>query len=51
MTAAGIILGSNIAGCASGKGKEIVSYDIMKEVLKYRKIDAHVHLQTTWRSS
>jgi hypothetical protein len=43
MTAAGIILGSNIAGCASGKGKEIVSYDIMKEVLKYRKIDAHVH--------
>ena len=43
LTAAGIILGSNITGCSSERESEIASYDIMKEVLKYRKIDAHLH--------
>lgn len=43
LSATGIILGSNIAGCSSGKEESRVSYDIMKDVMKYRKIDAHVH--------
>ncbi len=43
LTATGIILGSKIAGCTSADHEKIVSYDIMKDVLKYRKFDAHVH--------
>ena len=43
LTATGIILGSNIAGCSSRKEGGLVSYDIMKDVMKYRKIDAHQH--------
>jgi len=43
LTAAGMVLGSSMAGCARSKSEDIVSFDIMKEVLKYRKFDAHVH--------
>jgi predicted TIM-barrel fold metal-dependent hydrolase len=42
-SAAGIILGSTVTGCSSGKEVGKASYDIMKDVLKYRKIDAHQH--------
>ena len=42
-TAAGIILGSRMTGCAADKNGDIVSYDIMKDVMKYRKFDAHQH--------
>jgi predicted TIM-barrel fold metal-dependent hydrolase len=52
-SAAAIMLGGNLAGCTSerntGKNSEkkdeISSYDIMKDVMKYRKIDSHMHLR------
>jgi len=47
LSTAGIILGSNLIGCASKKESGMSSYDIMKEVAKYRKIDCHVHLYFT----
>ena len=43
LSATGVILGSSFYGCASGKEERMVSYDIMEDVLKYRKIDAHQH--------
>lgn len=43
LSAAGLIIGTKIAGCSSGSGSEISSYDLMKEVMKYKKIDAHCH--------
>lgn len=43
-SAAGIMLGSNLAGCALNRESAIPSYDLMKEVMKYRKIDAHAHV-------
>ncbi len=46
LSAAGLILGSNLAGCTSEQESGIASYDIMKEVAKYRKIDAHAHPET-----
>jgi len=47
LSTAGIILGSNLIRCSSGKGAGISSYDIMKEASKYRKFDCHVHLYFT----
>ena len=43
ISVAGIILGSNLVGCKSEKGSVVSSYDIMKDVMKYHKIDAHCH--------
>ncbi len=43
LSAAGFIIGTKISGCSSGSGSEISSYDLMKEVMKYKKIDAHCH--------
>jgi uncharacterized protein len=43
LSAAGIVLGGHLAGCTSSPKEEIVSFDIMKEVLRYRKFDAHQH--------
>jgi predicted TIM-barrel fold metal-dependent hydrolase len=43
ISSAGILLGANLAGCSSRNKSELASYDIMKEVMKYRKIDAHEH--------
>jgi hypothetical protein len=43
LSATGVILGSSFSGCASRKEEKTVSYDIMEDVLKYRKIDAHQH--------
>ena len=45
ISATGVILAGNITGCASGKPQGKASYDIMKDVMKYRKIDAHCHPQ------
>jgi len=41
LSAAGFVLGGRIE--ESGSQKEASSFDLMKEVLKYRKIDAHCH--------
>lgn len=44
LSATGIVLGSAIIpGCSQGKSDVRISYDIMKDVMKYRKIDAHAH--------
>ena len=49
LTAAGMILGNNLAGCTSDRKQEgindISSYDLMKDVMKYRKIDSHGHVR------
>ena len=47
LSAAGLILGSNFAGGSASEKSVIPSYDMMKEVMKYRKIDSHVHLYFT----
>ena len=44
LSAAGIMIGSTLGGCTSRKDSGISSYDIMKEVMKYRKIDGHDHV-------
>lgn len=45
---AGITAGSQLVSCASGKApgsaREEPSFDLMKEVMAYRKIDAHAHV-------
>ena len=43
LSAAGIMLGSNLVGCTSKGESDNSSYDIMKDVMKYRKFDAHCH--------
>jgi uncharacterized protein len=44
VTSAGLLLGGVAAGCST-TGKEMISeYDVMAEVKKYRKIDAHEHV-------
>jgi predicted TIM-barrel fold metal-dependent hydrolase len=44
LSATGIILGNALAGCASKKELEDSGFNLMKEVFKYRKIDAHAHV-------
>ena len=39
----GIVLGSYMSGCSPAK-KQDSSYDLMDEVMKFRKIDAHAHV-------
>ena len=48
LSAAGIVLGSNLIGCTSRKEPDMLSYHIMEDVIKYRKIDAHAHV---WNSN
>ena len=40
---AGIITGSALQGCTAGDHHPDSSYDIMKDVMRYRKFDAHCH--------
>ena len=44
ISAAGLVLGSNITGLASEAKPGTSSYNVMKEALKYRKIDSHMHV-------
>ena len=44
LSAAGIMFGSNLAGGTSREESGISSYNLMQEVMKYRKIDAHDHV-------
>ena len=53
LSAAGVMLGSNLIGCSSAKenpppisapSSSASSYDLMQDVLKYRKIDSHAHV-------
>lgn len=43
LAATGILAGRCLPGSASGEHQGKSSYDIMKDVMKYRKIDAHCH--------
>jgi len=43
-TAAGVMMGSSFAaGCSPDVHRAVEPYDIMADVMKYRKIDAHCH--------
>ncbi len=42
-SAAGILLGAAYTGCAPEKEPGILPYDLMDEVARYRKFDAHCH--------
>jgi len=42
-SAAGIVLGSSLLGSSDKMESTISSYDLMKDVMKYRKIDGHSH--------
>jgi predicted TIM-barrel fold metal-dependent hydrolase len=44
LSAAGIMFGSNLAGGTSREESGRSSYNLMQEVMKYRKIDAHDHV-------
>lgn len=44
ISSAGLFLGGMVAGCSGSKDKVISDYDVMAEVMKYRKIDAHEHV-------
>lgn len=46
LSATGILLGSNLVGCSTHKDQDISSYDLMKDVMKYRKLDSHCHPET-----
>jgi uncharacterized protein len=43
LSAAGIMLGSSLVGCTTKREPVLTYYDLMKDVMKYRKIDAHSH--------
>jgi len=47
LTAAGMVLGNAVTGCASNNETVTSDYDVMKEVMKYRKIDAHAHIYSS----
>lgn len=44
LTAAGIVIGGSISGCKSKQEEPVFHYNLMQEVMKYRKIDANGHL-------
>jgi predicted TIM-barrel fold metal-dependent hydrolase len=44
MSAAGLMVGAGINTCKSKAQPVSSSFDIMREVMKYRKIDAHAHI-------
>jgi predicted TIM-barrel fold metal-dependent hydrolase len=44
VSSAGLILGGMVAGCSVSRDPGVTDYDVMAEVMKYRKIDAHEHV-------
>jgi uncharacterized protein len=44
VTSAGLMLGGIVAGCSGSNERAVSDYDVMAEVMKYRKIDAHEHV-------
>jgi len=43
LSTAGIVLGRGLIGCTPNKESVISNYDLMKDVMKYRKFDGHCH--------
>jgi predicted TIM-barrel fold metal-dependent hydrolase len=44
LSSAGLVIGSPFSGCSRIGEPEISAFNIMSEVMKYRKIDAHEHV-------
>jgi predicted TIM-barrel fold metal-dependent hydrolase len=44
LSSAGLVVGSAMAGCSRRREPRISAFNIMSEVMKYRKIDAHEHV-------
>lgn len=44
ISSAGILLSGTIAGCKRATDDKVLAYDLMEEVHRYRKIDAHAHV-------
>ncbi len=44
LSSAGILLGGMAASCSGSRGNRINDYDVITEMMKYRKIDAHEHV-------
>jgi uncharacterized protein len=44
LSSAGLIFGSSLTGCSGNREPAISDFNIMSEVMKYRKIDAHEHV-------
>jgi predicted TIM-barrel fold metal-dependent hydrolase len=44
LSSAGLVVGSAMAGCSRRSEPRISAFNIMSEVMKYRKIDAHEHV-------
>jgi uncharacterized protein len=44
VTSAGVLLGGTITGYSGNRERGISDYNVMAEVMKYRKIDAHEHV-------
>ena len=44
LSSTGLVLGSAMTGCVRSREAEISVFNIMSEVMKYRKIDAHEHV-------
>jgi uncharacterized protein len=44
LSSAGVIIGSRIVSCSVAGNSEMKVFDLMSEVKKYRKIDAHEHV-------
>ena len=47
LSAAGIVLGGNLAANTTKREPGTQSFNIMKEVMKYRKIDTHMHVRAS----
>ena len=43
LTATGLIIGSKLSSCATENNSNMAAYDVMTDVMKYRKFDAHLH--------
>jgi uncharacterized protein len=43
LSSAGLYLGSRLTGCSGNREHGLSDFNIMSEVMKYRKIDAHEH--------
>jgi predicted TIM-barrel fold metal-dependent hydrolase len=44
VSSAGLFLGGMLGGCSTSGNEKTTEYDVMAEVKKYRKIDAHEHV-------
>src|SRR4051812_8217635 len=52
LSAVGLMLGGDLMAAAApastaAKAPKVARYDIMKDVMRYRKIDTHMHSRTT----